>query len=233
MIVDPEAGGKRLPRPHGLPLPRCIRLRRAQPRLPATRRRADRPPEQPPLDAGRWGLARRRPRSPRRSIRHRHRGVRPRHPLWGGSSETAAVASALLSDLVERGLDVEQGLLFVLDGSKRAALGPIRKFSFIRRRGCRNRRLGSSVDRADNLFPVGRRGLVTRAASSRLPVTGVAEDPRIVKLADELDDIRYAGDGDPRHFRSTMGERLSNIRGVFAVTDQAASTHRAASPSMR
>ena len=79
-----------------------------------------------------------------------------RHPLWEGSSETAAVASALLSDLVERGLDVEQGLLFVLDGSKRAALGPIRRFSFIRRRGCRNRRLGSSVDRADNLFPVGR-----------------------------------------------------------------------------
>jgi putative transposase len=38
--------------------------------------------------------------------------------LWEGSTENAAVASALLADLVDRGLDVEQGLLFVIDGSK-------------------------------------------------------------------------------------------------------------------
>jgi transposase-like protein len=38
--------------------------------------------------------------------------------LWEGSSENATVASALLADLVDRGLDVEQGLLFVIDGSK-------------------------------------------------------------------------------------------------------------------
>ena len=38
--------------------------------------------------------------------------------LWDGSSENATVAGALLSDLVDRGLDVEQGLLFVIDGSK-------------------------------------------------------------------------------------------------------------------
>jgi putative transposase len=38
--------------------------------------------------------------------------------LWEGSSENATVATALLSDLVERGLDPEQGMLFVLDGSK-------------------------------------------------------------------------------------------------------------------
>jgi putative transposase len=38
--------------------------------------------------------------------------------VWQGSSENAAVASALLADLVDRGLDVEQGLLFVIDGSK-------------------------------------------------------------------------------------------------------------------
>ena len=37
---------------------------------------------------------------------------------WEGSTENAAVASALLSDLVDRGLDVEQGVLFVIDGSK-------------------------------------------------------------------------------------------------------------------
>ena len=38
--------------------------------------------------------------------------------LWEGSTENAAVAGALLVDLVDRGLDVEQGLLFVIDGSK-------------------------------------------------------------------------------------------------------------------
>ncbi len=38
--------------------------------------------------------------------------------LWDGSSENATVAAALLSDLVDRGLEVEQGLLFVIDGSK-------------------------------------------------------------------------------------------------------------------
>src|ERR1019366_6875559 len=38
--------------------------------------------------------------------------------LWEGSTENATVATALLSVLVERGLDPEQGMLFVLDGSK-------------------------------------------------------------------------------------------------------------------
>ena len=38
--------------------------------------------------------------------------------VWDGSSENAAVAAALLADLVDRGLDVEQGMLFVIDGSK-------------------------------------------------------------------------------------------------------------------
>ena len=38
--------------------------------------------------------------------------------LWEGSTENAAVAGALLSDLVDRGLDPAQGVLFVIDGSK-------------------------------------------------------------------------------------------------------------------
>ena len=45
-------------------------------------------------------------------------GVKIPLGLWKGSSENATVATALLSDLVERGLDPEQGMLFVLDGSK-------------------------------------------------------------------------------------------------------------------
>ena len=45
-------------------------------------------------------------------------GVKIPLGLWEGSTENAAVAVALLSDLVDRGLDVEQGVLCVLDGAK-------------------------------------------------------------------------------------------------------------------
>ena len=47
--------------------------------------------------------------------------------LWEGSSENATVARALLSDLVDRGLDPEQGILFVIDGAKalRKAIGDV------------------------------------------------------------------------------------------------------------
>ncbi len=38
--------------------------------------------------------------------------------LWDGSTENSTVAASLLSDLLDRGLDVEQGMLFVIDGSK-------------------------------------------------------------------------------------------------------------------
>ena len=56
---------------------------------------------------------------------HQHRGagittegVKIPLGLWEGSSENAAVATALLADLVDRGLDIEQGVLVVLDGTK-------------------------------------------------------------------------------------------------------------------
>jgi putative transposase len=45
-------------------------------------------------------------------------GVKVPLGLWDGSTENATVATALLSDLVERGLDPAQGMLFVIDGSK-------------------------------------------------------------------------------------------------------------------
>jgi putative transposase len=43
-----------------------------------------------------------------------------KHPLglWDGSTENATVATTLLSNLVVRGLDVEQGVLVVIDGAK-------------------------------------------------------------------------------------------------------------------
>ena len=45
-------------------------------------------------------------------------GVKIPLGLWEGSTENATVATALLSDLVERGLDPEQGILFAIDGAK-------------------------------------------------------------------------------------------------------------------
>ena len=45
-------------------------------------------------------------------------GVKIPLGLWEGSTENATVATALLAHLVERGLDPEQGILFVIDGAK-------------------------------------------------------------------------------------------------------------------
>jgi transposase-like protein len=45
-------------------------------------------------------------------------GVKLPLGLWEGHTENATVATALLSDLVDRGLDPEQGMLFVIDGAK-------------------------------------------------------------------------------------------------------------------
>lgn len=56
-------------------------------------------------------------------------GVKVPLGLWEGSTENKTVVTALLSNLVDRGLDVEQGVLVVIDGSKalraavRAVLG--------------------------------------------------------------------------------------------------------------
>ncbi|MGH2866606.1 MAG: IS256 family transposase [Solirubrobacteraceae bacterium] len=45
-------------------------------------------------------------------------GVKIPLGLWEGSTENATVARELLADLVERGLDPEQAVLFVIDGAK-------------------------------------------------------------------------------------------------------------------
>ncbi len=45
-------------------------------------------------------------------------GVKIPLGLWEGSTENATLARTLLADLVDRGLDPEQAILFVLDGAK-------------------------------------------------------------------------------------------------------------------
>ena len=48
-------------------------------------------------------------------------GVKVPLGLWEGSTENATLARTLLADLVDRGLDPEQAILFVIDGSKALA----------------------------------------------------------------------------------------------------------------
>ncbi len=45
-------------------------------------------------------------------------GVKIPLGLWEGSTENATLVKTLLADLVDRGLDPEQGILFVIDGGK-------------------------------------------------------------------------------------------------------------------
>ena len=45
-------------------------------------------------------------------------GVKIPLGLWEGSTENATLASTLLADLVDRGLDPDQAILFVIDGGK-------------------------------------------------------------------------------------------------------------------
>ena len=54
-------------------------------------------------------------------------GVKVPLGLWDGSTENKTITVALLGDLVERGLDVDQGVLMVLDGGKalRAAVNEV------------------------------------------------------------------------------------------------------------
>lgn len=54
-------------------------------------------------------------------------GVKVPLGLWDGSTENKTITVALLGDLVDRGLDCEQGVLVVLDGSKalRAAVAEV------------------------------------------------------------------------------------------------------------
>ena len=45
-------------------------------------------------------------------------GVKIPLGLWEGSTENATLVSMLLADLVDRGLDPDQAILFVIDGGK-------------------------------------------------------------------------------------------------------------------
>ena len=87
-------------------------------------------------------------------------GIKVPLGLWDGSTENKTVTKHLLSDLVDRGLDVEQGVLVVLDGSKalraavREVLGPVPVQRCVRHkeRGVLDHLRGCGSDRASSDF---------------------------------------------------------------------------------
>jgi transposase-like protein len=63
-----------------------------------------------------------------------------------GSTESGAVARALLSDLVSRGLDAKAGILFVLDGAKALSSAVKELFPHARIQRCRVHKLRNVMD---------------------------------------------------------------------------------------
>ncbi len=97
--------------------------------------------------------------------------------LWDGSTENKTVARHLLADLVDRGLDVEQGVLVVLDGGKalraavREVLGPVPVQRCIRHKECHE--AGAPPAAVEGLGDIGireeRRDAAVRGASTGPP----------------------------------------------------------------
>ena len=92
-------------------------------------------------------------------------GVKIPLGLWEGSTENATLARTLLADLVDRGLDPEQAMLFVIDGGK----GPAPRDQGRLRRA----RLGASLP-----SPQGKERL--RPAARARPRPGARQDARRV-----------------------------------------------------
>ena len=141
-------------------------------------------------------------------------GIKVPLGLWDGSTENKTVTKHLLADLVDRGLDVEQGVLVILDGSKA-----------LRRRSGRPRR-----PHADDAISATRSGTCSVAcpnATGRRAATasrslGVEDHQRALErlrvLADELD---RSYPGAAASLREGLAETLTVTRLGHTRTAQA------------
>lgn len=109
-----------------------------------------------------------------------------KHPLglWEGTTENKTVCNALLGNLIERGLHVEQPRLFVIDGGKAiraAVLSTFGTHAMIHR--CREHKRRNvldhlSADRADVRQSQTKQGLErARRPARRRPVAGTRQTP--------------------------------------------------------
>src|SRR3954462_6577383 len=150
-------------------------------------------------------------------------GVKIPLGLWEGSTENATLARTLLADLVDRGLDPEQAILFVIDGGKalrRAIRDVFGEHALVHR--CHRHKERNVCD----LLPERDRDQVRarmRAAWS-LTVPELAEQ-RLQLLAAELE--RTWPDG-AAALREGMAETLTLMR--LGITGQLAKTLRSTNP---
>jgi len=150
-------------------------------------------------------------------------GVKIPLGLWEGSSENKTVACALLADLVDRGLDVEQGVLVVLDGAKalraavRAVLGdrtPVQR--------CIRHKERNVLDH----LPEHMRDTVEKRLRSAWALTDHHKAlERLRKLADELE---HEHPGAAASLREGMEETVTVIR--LGVTGKLKQTIESTNP---
>jgi len=144
-------------------------------------------------------------------------GVKIPLGLWEGSTENATLARTLLADLVDRGLDPEQAILFVIDGSKalRKAIGEVFGTSALVHR-CQRHKERNVTDQLPERVRDSVRGRM-RAAWS-LSDHELARQ-RLGLLASELD---ATWPDAARSLREGLGETLTLTR--LGITGQLAKT---------
>src|SRR5436190_3998081 len=133
-------------------------------------------------------------------------GVKIPLGLWEGSTENATVATALLSDLVERGLDPEQGMLFVLDGSKALRKAVRTVFGEVPVQRCSGHKERNVIR---HLAERDRRPVLARMRRAWAETDYDRALEQLVRLADELE---HTHPGAAASLREGMEETLTVVR---------------------
>ncbi len=150
-------------------------------------------------------------------------GVKIPLGLWEGSTENAAVATALLSDLVERGLDTGQGVLCVLDGSKalrKAVRDVLGEHAPVQR--CVRHKERNVLDH----LPERDRALVRRRLRAAWDDTD--HDRALGRLEQLADELAHTHPGAAASLREGMAETLTLTR--LGITDSLKRTLASTNP---
>ena len=153
-------------------------------------------------------------------------GVKIPLGLWEGSTENATLARSLLADLVDRGLDPEQAILFVIDGGKalrRAIKDVFGEQALVHR--CHRHKERNATD----LLPERDRPQVLAKIRGAWSLTNAdLAQERLERLASELDRTWPDAAGS---LREGLSETLTLMR--LGITGQLAKTLCSTNPSSR
>ena len=144
-------------------------------------------------------------------------GVKIPLGLWEGSTENATLARTLLADLVDRGLDPDQAILFVIDGGKalrRAIRDVFGEYALVHR--CHRHKERNVTD----LLPDRDRDQVRARMRAAWSLTDADRaEQRLQLLASELDRTWPDAAGSPREGRAdTLTLMRLGITGNLAQT---------------